>query len=488
MVAFVCAPASAGERFDFTVYLNPAGGSLGVGGLDDRVSARIDVASPGGQERYSAELDDPGNVFYSPNIAAITAGDLVTVSQPADAVDPSEVYVIPAPRISAAPGQLEVELPAGHSGEASTDGSCERAGESFDALQAGTQTMTLAAFFPGMFMTLIDHGPAGDTTVLSVRAPGESPCFSATLGSDAIGVGHLSGSPIDSARLLLKRGGVVLAQQDGYGGGVYFDAGTALQPGDVLEVEQPAGGSVTGSVTIPAVTASYDPESSLVTVDAPAAGALRVSPAIGHGVNFRFARNLPAGVMSFDFAQPDALFGPLDLAAASAVEVRFVDPDHALMLSLPASRIDPPPADPSGLPGAADGAATGAAPGVAAAAAPDRLAPRLALRKPSRSSLRLTTLRRRGLDVRVSCSERSSYELRLTAASGSRGKRVTIGRARGKLASGTQKLHLTLGRAWQRKLKRALSQRRTARVRLELLATDAAGNSRSTAISLSVVN
>lgn len=483
VAAVVCAPASAGQRFDFTTYLNPAGGSLGVGGLDDAVPARIDVVSPGGQGRYSAELDDPSSVFYSPNIAGLGSGDVVSVFQPADAEDPSESYAIPAPSISAAPGQLDVELPAGHTGEASTDISCERAGESFDGLQAGAQSISFTGFFPGMFLNLIDHGPAGDTTVLSARAPGDSPCFSATLGSGSIGVGHLAGSPSESARLLLKRGGELLAQQDGFDGGVYFDAGATVQPGDVLEVEQPAGGSVTGSVTIPDVAASYDPESDLVTVDAPAAGAVRVSPSIGHGVNFRFARNLPAGVASFDFAQSDALFGPLDLAAATGVEVKFVAPDHALMLSLPANRIQPPtptqPVGPLGTP-------PGAAPGLAAAAIPDRLAPLATLRRPTRNSLRLATLVRRGLDVRISCSEPATYELRLIVP-GSAGRRPqVIGRAHGRLAPGARKLRLAPASAWQHKLKRLIGKKRSMHARLVLLVTDPAGNSRSVAVSLTL--
>jgi hypothetical protein len=278
----------------------------------------------------------------------LVVGSTVEVRQPSISAAPTESYVIPSPRIDPVVGSsvLTGSIPAGMIGAANGDYRCSMRPVPH-TLAAGPFSFPYAKVLPGELVTVTAFKPDGDYVNIYQAAPGETPCvvfyahnyyaFNDPPGSPpnpaphGFNVDHLRTSEAASVRAVLRRGGTTISDVSADAQSINAQFSTMPVPGDILDIYRPKTAPTPKfSVTVPPVTAKFDPAIDLAAVDAPATGSVEVQACLKYTCNAfseRGALNTPAGRTLFDFAKPGAFWDAADLTDESYVRVNWSSAD-----------------------------------------------------------------------------------------------------------------------------------------------------------------
>ena len=287
-------------------------------------------------------------------------GDVVEAYQPmtADPVPdtaPVETFTVPELTGTLAADNASV---TGNSGSAATvrvhafHPCDEQGGDAavFASVAGGSYSATLP--LPpavGSWYRITGVEPDGDVFSVEDRVPGDAFCVNVD-GYDFqyepvpysepfhIWLGGLDDMAIATTRIVLRRGAATIAEDDSTG----IDLGPDQRPlpGDVVEIYRPFNAATPAySLTLPDVSAVFDPGNDLVAVQAPAAKAIDVEACSAFdctGQTWRSSGPVPAGRTFFSLAQPFPWGNPLDLQPDSQVAAKWYSSDLRTQFSVPA--------------------------------------------------------------------------------------------------------------------------------------------------------
>jgi hypothetical protein len=346
LVALMLLPggAAAADKYHYRIYITPASGtdsgatpdgSVVVDGLDTTKTVRVrilrgGVLIPGYTHDYGT-----GTTEASFSADEVTGGDVVEVQQPQGAV--AESFSIPNVSLAGSIGSANVTGHAPDGSYAVTSYEAECFGSPEQDIHVTPQGGAFSATYPralsaGGGLELRAFPGKGDSVTFYDRLPGETPCLEAyaTDGPTFPGqpveptpyriqADNLRGAVAPSARIVLRRAGVVIAEYSDASATSSISQATANRPsaGDVMELYRPQGAPApTSTFTIPSVKAIFDRSNSLVAVDAPAATRLDVDAYVKFQMwqAGRTTRNTVNGRTIFNFAVGQATEPALDLS------------------------------------------------------------------------------------------------------------------------------------------------------------------------------
>jgi hypothetical protein len=349
--------ASAGTTYDFyaNIVADSNGttyrGNIAVNNINIGLNTRIVVVTAVGAD-YDVTTA-AGADYLSANIPTLSAGDTVTVRQPAAAA-PTETYLIPAPSINVVAGGnvLTGNIPAGLIGVVEGDHRCDVGSLSY-TVPAGAFNVAYSKIIPGEQVSVTSFSPSGDETAVVRQAAGETPCISvdggtvigpilggpAPVAPNSVEVSHLLDNIASSVRVVLRRGASILADNSADGDSVSKSFAQQPLPGDIVDVYRPkTAPNPTYSATIPQVSSVFDPAAELVAIDGPAAGLLLTNPCRAYNCSndsTRSARPAAAGRTLLDFKTSQGYNLPLDLRPDDITNVDFFDPDFTFHYEFP---------------------------------------------------------------------------------------------------------------------------------------------------------
>ena len=351
MLAGVLAPGEAGAEpiYRYSIEIGQTNYSSAVFNINPALTSTVRVVRGGVQlTRNDNGSGSTNSYLYYPS--GILPGDVVQVYQPITAnpipnTTPVETFTVPAFSATFTPGSQTV------TGTAEADAYVHAAhspqcGGLSDSAPAANSGGAFSATFPvplqnGENVVATAVQPDGDVLTIRSTVPGDAGC----LGVDATSTRYggtpsqypyevwengMDMSAIPTSRMVLRRSGVIVAQND--------DAYIALtpdlkpQPGDVIEVYRPK--TATDPVrtfTLPSVSAVFDPGNEMVAVSSPAASLVYATACRAfycYGASSRSARGVPAGRTLFTFAQPLGDERAIDIHPDDQVFAEWDSPDE----------------------------------------------------------------------------------------------------------------------------------------------------------------
>jgi hypothetical protein len=327
------------------------GGDLRVNDLDTAKDTRVVVTSSTGTLRDDHTQPSGSDTFYRGSIDGLSPGDIVTVRQPSASVTPTETYTIPVFSLNVVTGATVITgtLPAGLVAGVSNDYRCDSRPLA-RSHGAGPFSQPTSKILPGEQVSLYALSAAGDQTSYIVASPGETPCVAIRTDGHVlpppgsppdpaqytVGVSHLIKSIAQNVRVVVRHGNSVLTDASADSMYVNSTFSTAPLPGDVVDVYRPKTAATPSySVTIPQVTAKFDPTIDLLAVDAPPAAAIYTGTCRAFACsneNIRARLDLPAGRSFYDFSKSEGAYAPLDLRPDDFASVEYLSPDQMFEL------------------------------------------------------------------------------------------------------------------------------------------------------------
>jgi hypothetical protein len=399
--------------------------------------------------------------------ATVNDGNTIEIFQPQGALTPSGSFTVPPVTVTPAAGSPTVtgSAPNGWGVHVRTDPPCN--GESVlrsTTAAGGSYSLTFPTpAVPGEHFTISAVSPIGDWIgrwgQVGTQVPGDGNCIWADAKDNVdpfdaqpygFGVYALDTSAIATTRIVLRRGGTILADRDA----TNMDLPKSIKPtpGDVIEVYRPkTAGSPSYSWTIPQISELFDAGNDLVAIDAPAAHELAAEvcrPFVCGPSPEPSALNTAAGRTIFDFAHPERGTAPYDIQPDTQVTGWWVAADSSRSYDF------------SAVPG-------------------DLTAPSGRLTMPK--SLKARKLRNK-LKFKFVSSEagRQTSKLTLDPATGGAAaakKPVVLATGSGPVKAGTNTLSLKIGKSGKKALKAVVKQKKNRRATLTVAVTDSAGNS-----------
>lgn len=466
--------AAAGQVFKFSTTFYGVGGSyatearayFSLTGLDSTKNTRIELRH-GTDASYRTINQTAGSTaYYSGDITGMVPGDTIEVYQPQAASTPIEAYVTPVAELNFQVGSKSVSgtAPADQILEIDSDTGCSyfdtaqrvsRTGEAF-------QTELALSVIPGDGVRSALFSSTGDYTGRYQYAPGETPCiWASALPSSSLAPGAatlanpytvsaqgFSSTVASDAKIEHVRAGSVLFSDEFTD--YYWDADydQPTLPGDQFNIFRPKNAaSPSSTITVPQVSAVFDPTVDLVAVDGPAlsfVSSWSCAQYICASENGRRTGARPAGRTILDFSAYQSWDSPVDLQSEDRVYVQVVNEARSL------------------------GYVFAATPG-------DLVAPTQKLTLASKLKLsKLLKAVKRGQKVKVRSSEAATATLTLKLGS------TKLASGKRSVAAGTSSVTLKFTKAGKKTLGRLKSKGRrlkSSKATLTSVLVDASGNS-----------
>lgn len=360
--AFVPAGAGAEALFNYHINLSSPDGGF-VAGLDTTKKTTIRVMR--GLVEQSRNDLAAGDVQRSIGFAVL-AGDVIEVYQgaswpanpPAVGELPTETFTVPPLSVTGTAGSPVVSGTAevGAAVHVRHSWPCNGIDGSIDAVPSSG---AFSATFPvpmriGESLEAKATQPDGDSVVVSSRIPGDANCmnvfaesstntnpwswfnsYNSDLTPYGISAGGLDFGAIPTARLVLRRGGTIIADQNS--DGIALTPSQKPQPGDVIELYRPKDAAApSASWTIPSLGGVFDATSDLTAVDAPAASLIgsNVCRAVDcSGYSSRGQRNTSAGRTIFSFGVPQGQDREVDVLPNDQVNASWTSSDETFTVA-----------------------------------------------------------------------------------------------------------------------------------------------------------
>lgn len=462
--------AQAGALYDFrvdfddgTYYATPSG-EVTVNDLDVAQTRRIIITPPAAPIVDTGSLPASTNYYSAGAVPGLAPGTTISVRQPASSLSPTEVFTIPEATLSVVTGAtaLTGTIPAGWFGAVRGDYRCELPAL-VQTLGAGAFSVPYTTILPGEIAEVSINNSTGDNVNFTKHSPGETPCVDIIAATNQtttpggpidptpyeVDVSHLLPINAASVRVVLRRGGAILVDVSEDDTNTSAELATRPLPGDIVDVYRPKTAPTPAhSVTVPQVSAVFDPAVDRVAMNTPAAGVIRAFFCRAYACptqNVRSALNAPAGVNILDYGVSQSTYPAVDLRIDDRITATYEDPNHTLQYSF-----DSVPGD------------------LAAPVQSIKLASNLKRKT-------LTKAFKKGYKVKVKSNEPGTASLTLAFPKAKAGKAVTLAKASRSVIAGTTTVKLKFTKAG----KKALKKLRTRSSRLATLTstvTDVSGN------------
>lgn len=462
--------AQAGTTYDFRIdfddgaFYPVAGGEVTVYNFNPALTRRIVMTPPSGPVFDTGSLAASAANYSSGNLPTLVPGSTVSVRQPASAVSPTETFTVPETTLNVVTGAtvLTGSVPAGWFGAVRGDYRCELT-PTVKGVGAGPFSVPYTKVLPGELAEVSISNASGDQISLNRHSPGETPCVEVSSVPDwqpvpggpldptpyRMQVDHLIPAVATSVRLVLRRGTTIIVDVSEDDTNTNVDFATKPLAGDVVDVYRPkTAPTPSHSVTVPTVSAVFDPAVDRVAMTTPAASILRIffCRALACPTqNARTARDVAAGVNTLDFGVSQSIYPAIDLRADDRLTATYEDPDHTLKYFFEAT------------------------PG-------DLVAPAQSIKLASNLKRKsLTKAFKKGYKVKINSNEAGPAKLTLAFPKSKAGKAVTLATASRTVAPGSTTITLKFTKSGKKALNK-LKKRSSKLATLTSTVTDASGN------------